>query len=312
MCVEMRRLAVLLVVLTAAVAALAEEMPTFEIAFPDASISVGDRLPVRVTARGGQDLLWGDLDVGVEPDGDWALIDGPRGWAGSRPPAWELVLAPMEVGEIEMPPMAAVVRGADGQPFEVTAAGLPAVNVVSVLPPDEEVDPVALRGPIGVSGFPWEWVVPLSVPVLGLAAAIAYWRRRRHGGETASVPQLAPFDEFEDLLRRLEGRVGSEPAEGVCDRLAAGLRRYLERRSGEPAAEMTSFEMRLLVRRLGWPEAAQRGIQQVMNTVDLVRFGRTSIEERELRRAIESSRDSAGRIEDLLRQEEENGAEAAG
>ena len=173
MCVEMRRLAVLLVVLTAAAAALAEEMPTFEIAFPDASISVGDRLPVRVTARGGQDLLWGDLDVGVEPDGDWALIDGPRGLAGSRPPAWELVLAPMEVGELEMPPMAAVVRGADGQPFEVTAAGLPAVNVVSVLPPDEEVDPVALRGPIGVSGFPWDWVVPRAVPVLGLAAAIA-------------------------------------------------------------------------------------------------------------------------------------------
>jgi hypothetical protein len=218
----------------------------------------------------------------------------------------------MEVGEIEMPPMAAVVRGADGKPFEVTAAGLPVVNVVSVLPPDGEVDPVALRGPMGVSGFPWEWVVPLSVPVLGLAAAIAYWRRRRHDGESESVPQLAPFDEFEDLLRRLEGRVGSEPAEGICDRLAAGLRRYLERRSGEPAAEMTSFEMRVLVRRLGWPEAAQRGIQQVMNTVDLVRFGRTSIEERELRRAIESSRDSAGLIEELLRQEEESASEAVG
>jgi hypothetical protein len=308
----MRRLAVLLVVVTTAVAVGADEAPTFEIAFPDASISIGDRLPVRVTARGGEDLLWGELDVGVEPDGAWALIDGPRDVSGSRPPSWELVLAPMEVGEIEMPPMAVVVRAEDGKPFEVTAAGLPAVDVVSVLPPDEEVDPVALRGPMGVRGFPWEWVVPLAVPVIGLAAMIAYWRRRRHSEESASVPVLAPFDEFDDLLRRLEGRVGSEPAEGVCDRLAGGLRRYLERRSGEPAAEMTSFEMRLLVRQLGWPEASQRGIQQVMNTVDLVRFGRTAIEERELRRAIESSRDSASRIEALLRQEEESAAEAAG
>ena len=313
MCAETRRLAfLLLVAVTAAAGAVADEAPTFEIAFPDASISVGDRLPVRVTARGGEELLWGELGVGVEPDGAWALVDGPRGLAGSRPPAWEVVLAPMEVGEIEMPPMTAIVRGADGAPFEVAATGLPLVNVVSVLPPDEEVDPVALRNPLGVGGFPWEWVLPLAVPVLGLAAVLAWWSRRRSSEEIASVPTLAPFDELDDLLRRLEGRVGTEPAEGVCDRLAAGLRRYLERRSGEPAAEMTSFEMRLLVRRLGWPESAQRGIQQVMNTVDLVRFGRTSIEERELRQAIENSRDSARRIETLLRQEEESVAEAAG
>ena len=114
-----------------------------------------------------------------------------------------------------------------------------------------------------------------------------------------------------DVLQRLERRVGSEPSEGVCDRLAAGVRRYLERRSGEPAAEMTSFEIRLLLRRLGWPETVQRGIQQVMNTVDLVRFGRTSIEDRELRLSIERSRETAHEVESFLRQvEEESPAEA--
>jgi hypothetical protein len=116
------------------------------------------------------------------------------------------------------------------------------------------------------------------------------------------------------MLVKLEKRVGRDPAEGVCDRLAVGLRHYLERRCGEPAEEMTSFELRLLTRKLGWPDSIQRGVQSVMGTTDRVRFGRFPTDEQELRRAIATARDMGVAVEEHLRPDQEESAieEAAG
>jgi hypothetical protein len=290
-------LSVLVSVTTAAFAASAE----LDVKVSSVSPRVGDHVPVRVTARGGEDLLWGELTVAAETEASWMVVDGPREVPGARPPAWELVLAPMAVGELRLPALSVGVRDADGEAEEVAASELPKVTVVSVLPAEDEVQPAPLRGPIGVSGFPWEWVLPLVVPVLGVAAALAWWGRRRRAreGETG-VAVLAPLDELTALLDRLKGRVGREPAASLCDRLAGGLRRYLERRTSEPAAEMTSFELRLLARRQDWPDSAQRGIQTVTSLSDRVRFGRVPSDENELQGAIETSREVARCLEDHL------------
>ena len=302
-------------ILAAACAAFAGEPPALEVSAPEAAVSVGDQVPVRVMARGGEDLMWGELEVGDDADRSWEVVDGPHELAGARPPAWELVLAPMEVGEITLPAFNAVVRDAGGETHEVIAADRPSVTVVSVLPPDEDVQPAALRDPLGVSGFPWEWVLPAAAPALALALALTWWGRRRRrlvNGPSAQPP--VPFDELESVLAELERRVGREPAEGVCDRLAVGLRHYLERRCGEPAEEMTSFELRLLTRKLGWPDSIQRGIQSVMGTADRVRFGRIPTDEDELRRAIATARHTAAALEEHLQPDHEEGAieEAAG
>jgi hypothetical protein len=307
--------AVFLGILAVACAALAGEPPVLEITVPEAAVSVGDRIPVRVVARGGEDLMWGELEVGDDAEKSWVVVDGPHELAGARPPVWELVLAPMEIGEITLPAFNVVIRDGGGGTSEVFAAVQPSVRVVSVLPPDEDVQPEALRDPLGVSGFPWEWVLPAAAPALALALALTWWgRRRRQLIKDVSAPAAAPYDELESMLARLEKRVGREPAEGVCDRLAVGLRHYLERRCGEPAEEMTSFELRLLTRKLGWPESIQRGIQSVMGTVDRVRFGRFPTDEHELRRAIAAARDTAAALEDHLQPDLEEGAieEAAG
>jgi hypothetical protein len=284
--------------------------PALDVMVAPASVRVGDRVPVRVTARGGEDLMWGELKVAVETAGPWAVVDAPREMAGARPPVWELVLAPLDVGELVLPPVAAGIRDGDGATDEIIASELPTINVVSVLPAEEEVQPAPLRDPVGASGFPWEWVLPLAMPVLGAAAALAWWgRRRQMRGGAVGAAVLAPFDELTELLDRLGGRIGREPAESICDRLAGGLRHYLERASSEPAEEMTSFELRLLARRQGWPDAAQRGIQTVMGVADKVRFGRLPADENKLRRAIETSRDVARCVEDHLAVDDEDPAE---
>lgn len=307
-------IAACLLALTAATAA-SDEPPVLEVTVPSRAVRVGDRVPVRVAARGGEELLWGELRIAAGSEKSWAVVEGPRELAGARPPVWELVLAPMEVGEVAVPAIGAVVREPGGEPREVAAEDLPTVNVASVLPIDDDVQPAPLRGPIGVSGFPWEWVGPLAVPVLGLAAALAWWgRRRRRFGDGVAISAVAPIDELEAVLARLRGRVGREPSEGVCDRLASGLRHYLERRSGQPAEEMTSFELRLLARKLGWPETIQRGIQTVMGTADRVRFGRMAAEDAELGQAIAMALEAALALEEHLRPKEEESEleEAAG
>jgi len=272
-----------------------------EVTISATSPRIGDRVPVRVAARGGEDLMWGELRVEIGAEDSWVVVDGPQEVTGARPPVWELVLAPMAVGELSLPTLGAGVRGADGEVGEVVAPELPIVKVVSVLPAEEEVQPVPLRDPVGVSGFPWEWVLPLAMPVVGAALAFVWWaRRRRMQGGMAGATVLAPFEELTALLERLEGRIGREPGESICDRLAGGLRHYLERVSSEPAEEMTSFELRLLARKQEWPDDVQRGIQAVMSVADRVRFGRFSADDSELRRAIETGHKVARCLEDHL------------
>ncbi len=305
------------VVLVAVVAVLATgvvaaaDPAALEVTVAAGPVRVGDRVPVRVTARGGGDLLWGDLRVAVEPDGPWVVVEAPREIEGARPPVWEMVLAPMEVAELDLPGITASVRDPGGTGGEITAASEQKIVVTSVLPEGDDVEPVPLRDPVGVSGFPWEWVLPLGVPVLAAAAAFAWWGRRRRAADgDREVPSQAPLEEFENLLDRLGERVGREPAEGLCDRLAAGLRRYLERQSGEPAEDMTSFELRVMARRLGWSEHVRRGLQEVMAVADSVRFGRLPTDDARLRGAVDSARDIARDIDRQLAAQTESAAAA--
>jgi hypothetical protein len=266
-----------------------------------AELRVGDRVPVRVSAGGGSGWLWGDPEVAVEPGGSWELVDGPNAVAGSRPPAWQLVLAPMALGELQLPAVTVVVRPPGAEPQTVRAETPVTVNVGSVVAGDDS-DPVPapMRDPIGVSGFPWEWILPIVGMALPLVAGVAWWFRGRTGTAAGGRVVLAPLAELETLAAELDGRIGREPADGICDRVAAGLRRYLERRTGDPAGEMTSFELRLLARRRGWPEPVQHLVQRVMGVADGVRFGRRPSSRDELRTALSGAVEAARGVEAFL------------
>jgi len=298
---ERLRLLAAAILVAASAAVAAADPPSLEIAASPAQLRVGDRLEVMASARGGDGWLWGELSVALEPGGPWALVDGPTAVPGTRPPAWRLTLAPMALGDQTLPTITVSARSSDGETTEVTSDEPVSVSVVSVLDGDEgNTDPAPLRGPVGVRGFPWEWVVPITGALLPLLAGVAWLWRGRGQTDEAGRTLVPPFAELEALASALDGRVGREPADGVCDRLAAGLRRYLERRTGEPAEEMTSFELRLLARRRGWPETSQRLVRGVMELADGIRFGRRPATDEELRRAIAQALDAARSIEAFL------------
>jgi hypothetical protein len=92
------------------------------------------------------------------------------------------------------------------------------------------------------------------------------------------------------------------------------MRRYLERQSGRPAEDMTSFELRLMARQLGWPDTVRRGLQEVMAVADSVRFGRLPTAEARLRGVLDLAREIARDLDRqlALQAEADAAVEAAG
>lgn len=272
-----------------------------EIKVPDHAVTVGDRISVRVQARGGEGSLWGDLALSTPEGESWALVESPREIPGATPPAWELVLVPFDVGVLELPVIEASLRNPEGQAVNVAPAVRPTVEVASVLTPEDQGQPAPLMDPIGVGGFPWEWVLPLFFGFLPVVLLAAWWWRSRSGAaQEGGAPRLAPFDELERLLREIQGAIGRQPAAVVCDRLASGIRHYLERRTGEPAAEMTSNELRILARRSGWSQEVQTGLQRLTGVADGVRFGRRQVADSELEAAGRSAHEIGREMEAIL------------
>ncbi len=269
---------------------------------PGSAVSVGDRVPVRVTVRGGDGWQWGDLVV--EASEEWAVVAPPHAVAGSSPPVWELVLAPLVVGESALPAMGVTARPPAGDPVRVALGSEPTVTVASVLPPGEDdAKPAPLRDPLGARGFPWEWILPWALVATPFVVAGVWWRRRRRRRllEAGGASLLPPLAELEGRLRELETALGrAAPAAPWCDGLAGAFRRFLERRSGAPACEMTSFELRGLARRERWPEPFQRALHRVMTVVDGVRFSRLGVADGELTEVLVAARSAARTLDGHL------------
>lgn len=296
---SLRALAV--AVLVAVPAAAAE--PVVELEASPTQVRVGDRVEVTATARGDDGWLWGEPTVAADPDGPWAVAGAPSAVAGARPPAWRIELIPLALGEQKLPEVTVSARSPQGETMTVTSTDPPEISVKSVLAADEETpEPAPLRDPIGARGFAWEWVAPFLIALLPvLAGGVWLWRgRSKDAADAGARSLLPPLAELEALTAELEPRVGRDPSDGICDRVAAGLRRYLERRTGEPAEEMTSFELRLLARRRGWPEDSQRLVQRAMAVADGVRFGRRLIGDAELRSALADVVAAARSVEGFL------------
>lgn len=308
------RLAPVAVLCVAATAAAADE-PALTIEASPSSVRVGDHVRVLAQARGGGDgWLWGELTVAVEPDGPWAIVSGPTAIAGTRPPAWELTLVPLELGELTLPRMTASGRPTGEDAVAIECDDAPVVTVVSVFGDDDDQErrPAPLRDPIGVRGLPWEWIVPLLAVLAPVFAGLAWWWRGRRPVGAIAYEELPPLAQLEAVLSDLGGRIGREPADGICDGLAAGLRRFLERRTGEPAGEMTSFELRLLARRRGWPETVQRSLQRAMAVADAARFSRRPTGDDELAAALDTALEAGRAVEALMSEPEDERAAEGG
>jgi len=272
--------------------------PALELTAPDEAVTVGDRVTVTIRAVGGEGLVWGD-PVPAPDSRTWAVVRAPAAVPGVEPPAWQMVVAPLATGRLPLPEVSVTVRDGEGRVRQVASTGTGEVTVASVLPPGEEkVEPAPLADPVGVRGFPWEWVLPIGLPLLVLALLGWWlWRRRRGGAGAGVAATMAPLEELRAVVDTLLGSLGDIPDDTICDRMAGGARRFLERSTGEPVLEMTTFEVLRLARRSGWPTEALRAFQRALELADRVRFARVAATPAELRDALEGLRAGAAVLE---------------
>lgn len=269
-------------ILALAVASMpaAASVPTVEVAFVPAEVTVGDHVvaTLAVATTPGElaaaprfpawQKSWGEAEiVRAEPPFEARSRDG-----GSR---WQqrLVLRAFRPGTLRLPRVEVALPGAHETVRAGTREGL-ALTIRSVLPPQAQAartppkpaEPLR-QLPVGAA-FWWTFG---TLSALCLLAGRAAFRRPRPGAAApAASPLLAPFDELAAELARL----AAVPPGEAHTRLSWALRRYLGRVLPFAAVHSTTaqIQLQLLSRRL--PGPLVRRTVELLRACDLVKFAR--------------------------------------
>jgi hypothetical protein len=262
------------------------------------TIRVGDVVPVavRVTVERGERVLWPDTlplaDEALESvarvrERVDTLADGRLQVTGVYS------LTPWRTGTLELPDLPLRVM-ADREVARTLTAELPALDVISVLPPDTAgVEPRPAKGVIGRSWSPWPFLLAL-LALAALVVAAVWWRRRR--ADAVVAPPLAPaVPPRERVLARLQeareaGLVEQGAMKEFYTRVSEALREYLEAVGPGWGEDLTTTELLGRFRAQVGPEAAV-ALGRVLRAADQVKFARrrpdpgTAVEEWESVRA---------------------------
>jgi hypothetical protein len=260
------------------------------------SVSVGDRVVVTYTAKlpPGATLA---LDALVTPAPD----EGARPPGGAvlefeNPPApvvtksktgdfleWSQTVAlfPFQAGTVQVPgPHFRFEESSSGRRLDVRPPAVD-LSVASRLPKDkkpEEITPKADKG-IRIPAIPAKFWAALGA-ALALVAGLVWWwiaRRRRQAvaGEPA-VPPVPPGEELRRELERLAPVVDTlgDDARGFYSELTHAVKRYLERTTGDPVLEWTTFETVRRFREKGLDFPAEVALPDLLASADRVKFGK--------------------------------------
>lgn len=250
------------------------------------------------------DDRWGDAEI-VEAEGMERLESRAGDPLRYRQ---RLVLAAFRTGTVELPPKGVTVPGPSETAEVWTPAGL-GFEVESVLPGgagSEELEPKPPEPPGGLPpGRAFWW----TLAVAGSLAAALLLRRPQKDREDSGAGRLrTPGEELDAALVAASGASSAEEGHVV---LSLGIRRFLGRRLGFPAAESTTGEIRRQLRGRRCPPAVEGRIHEVLLACDRVKFARAPTTRGALDARLEAAREIARAVEDHLRPPEPRREEAA-
>ncbi len=290
----------LLTVLPAAAFAATETAGILDVELSPAEITVGDRLEARLT------LVWTGPEPAATPSfpawrqkwGDAEILSAGEvetlaGQDGPRVYRQDLVLTAFTTGEIRLPEVT-ITLVAGGETIDVASGPDAGFEVLSVLPEDAadaRPRPPAPPRPLAPDArFAW------TAAGLGAFALVAAWlmgHRLRLSAAAIPPPPAEPLAELLDRLKRLDP-AAAEPAHTG---LSLGLRNFLGRRLGFPAAESTTTEIERRLRRARVDPQSARSTVGLLRDCDLVKFAGLSVAASVTRGRLVLARDLGHRIE---------------
>ncbi len=299
------------------------------------SVSIGDRVVVTYSAR---------IPVGAKLTLEALVTPAPD--EGTRPPGgavlefenpptptitksetgnffeWSQTVAlfPFTAGAVtvpgphysfeESPSSSSSPSGIDVRPPAVE------LTVASRLPKDQKPEQIAPKTDKGIRlpAIPAKYWIALGA-VLALVAGLLRWwiarRRRRGAAGVPSIPPMPPGDELRRELDRLAPAVDTlgEDARPFFSDLTHAVKRYLERTTGDPILEWTTFETVRRFRETGFEFPANVALPDLLASADRVKFGKVAATREDAREALIRARRLHDHVE--AREAARRAAEAA-
>ncbi len=298
------------------------------------SVSVGDRVVVTYSARipSGASLTLDSLvtpapDEGTRPPGGAVLeFENPSPPTLTKSKTedffeWSQTIAlfPFAAGTVRVPgphytfeesSSSSTTRRVDARPPDLE------LQVASRLPKDQKPEQLAPKADKGIRlpAIPAKFWIALGAAVALVAGLVWWWiaRRRRRGaaGESA-IPAVPPGEELRRALDRLAPVVDTlgEDARPFFSELTHAVKRYLERTTGDPVLEWTTFETIRRFRERGFELPADVALPDLLASADRVKFGKVAATREEAREALFRARRLHDHVE--AREAARRAAEAA-
>jgi hypothetical protein len=188
-----------------------------------------------------------------------------------------LTLTAFQTGELTVPSFSLTTNDGSGKTGRVSTAPVP-VKIESVagkLTGKEDIKPI--KGPLSLDlGAFRTAVLGSAAALLSLLLAFLVVRRRRRrttvDPETLLPPHERALREFERL--QAKGWLEAGEAKAYYGELSGILRRYLERRFGVDALELTSAETLARLKEKELPRSVIDRVREVFETADLAKFAK--------------------------------------
>lgn len=258
--------------------------PVVDVELPAVDLHVGDLVAVTLVVDVGDAVLdapprfpawgdsWGSAEVVEAGEPEKAVEEGRTIYRQ------RVVLQAFRPGDLALPPVEVAVPLAGGTRTVATRRDL-ALPIASLLPtaPEEAgadaippPQPPAPPQPLPLGAAFW-WTAAIGTALLLAVLLPMLLRRRREAAAERGRPRLDPLPE---LSAALAAARAADSAEEGHARVSLGLRRYLGRRLGFPAAESTTSEVQRQLAARHLPHALPRRAVELLRACDLVKFAR--------------------------------------
>ena len=270
-------------------------------------ITVGDRAVITLTlaARSPDSLVRPPLFPNWEETwGDARIVSvSPPERIGQGEPArfrQTLEVTLFQTGTFELPPPRVLLETTSG-PVEIAADSGPVLRVVSVLPAgEEEPAPMPAEPP---RQLPFGNVFWWTIGLLAVVCLVAGWLAARALPAAMRTRMVPPRETLEAQLSAL---ANEEDAERLHTGISLALRRYLGGRLQIPAAEGTTSEIRLWLRKLGLPPEVVKTVSDLLQRCDEIKFAKVAAPPEKGRERLQATGRVGDVIEEVLTPEEED------